>query len=252
MDPLLSSFVLNGNSILLVKAFSVHTISGAKFYMKVQHFLSLIFAFICLQCDHGNGARDIVAKQDWKQVEMTDQPDSASYETTSGTEESDYITGYRTTDAKKSGYVAQGGYAAAYSYSSKQDAKDSYITSYGTKEASKDSEMEHKKHVSVFEKLTPTAYLFFVSNKFRNKNFHNGFATTDMICYEWSIYNKSGVNNRPYKSDVSLIIICQLNKLRRKCVKKNKHLLFIEINCWSLVYNVAILKFEYLSAVRPC
>lgn len=182
LDPLLSSFVLNGNSILLIKAFSVHTISRAKFYMKVQHFLSLIFTFICLQCDHGNGARDIVAKQDWKQVEMTDQPDSASHETTSGTKESDYITAYRTTDTKKSGYVAQGGYAAAYSYSSKQDAKDSYITAYGTKEASKDSEMQHKKHVSVFEKLTPIAYpFFFVSNKFRTTNFHNCFATTDMI-----------------------------------------------------------------------
>nr|XP_023923637.1 BURP domain-containing protein 9-like isoform X2 [Quercus suber] len=106
----------------------------------------LFFNLLLLMCDHGNGARDIVAKQDWKQVEMTDQPDSASHETTSGTKESDYITAYRTTDAKKSGYVAQGGYAAAYSYSSKQDAKDSYITGYGTKEASKDSEMEHKKH----------------------------------------------------------------------------------------------------------
>ncbi|XP_065631722.1 BURP domain-containing protein 12 isoform X2 [Quercus suber] len=106
----------------------------------------LFFNLLLLMCDHGNGARDIVAKQDWKQVEMTDQPDSASHETTSGTKESDYITAYRTTDAKKSGYVAQGGYAAAYSYSSKQDAKDSYITAYGTKEASKDSEMEHKKH----------------------------------------------------------------------------------------------------------
>ncbi|XP_050261883.1 BURP domain-containing protein 9-like isoform X1 [Quercus robur] len=106
----------------------------------------LFFHLLFLMCDHGNGARDIVAKQDWKQVEMTDQPDSASHETTSGTKESDYTTAYRTTDAKKSGYVAQGGYAAAYSYSSKQDAKDSYKTAYGTKEASKDSEMEHKKH----------------------------------------------------------------------------------------------------------
>ena len=120
--------------------------------MKVQHLLSLISTFICLQCNHGNGAKD-VAKQDWKQVKPIDidQPDTASHEITPGTKESDYITAYKTTeDAKKSGYVAQGegGYAA--SYSTKQDAKDSYITSYGTKEASKNSEMEHKKHVSVF------------------------------------------------------------------------------------------------------
>ena len=80
-----------------------------------------------LQCDHANG-RKHAPKQHLK-------------------------------DAKNLGYV--GGYAAAYSYSSKQDAKDSYKTAYGTKEASKDSEMEHKKHVSVFEKLTPIAYLFF-------------------------------------------------------------------------------------------
>ena len=114
--------------------------------MKVQHLLSLIFSFICLQCDHGNGARD-VAKQDSKQVEL---PDATSHETTPGTKESNYIIAYKTTeDAKKSGYVAQGegGYVA--SYSTKQDAKDSYITSYGTEEASKNSEMEHKKHVSV-------------------------------------------------------------------------------------------------------
>ncbi|KAK7849383.1 burp domain-containing protein bnm2a [Quercus suber] len=111
-------------------------------------------------CDHGNGARDIVAKQDWKQVEMTDQPDSASHETTSGTKESDYITAYRTTDAKKSGYCDHangrkdvpkqhlkdaknlgnvGGYAAAYSYGSKQDAKDSYITAYQTRKDAKDN-----------------------------------------------------------------------------------------------------------------
>uniref|UniRef100_A0A2N9IFH8 BURP domain-containing protein n=1 Tax=Fagus sylvatica TaxID=28930 RepID=A0A2N9IFH8_FAGSY len=103
----------------------------------------LFFHLLFLMCGHGNGARD-VAKQDSKQVEL---PDATSHETTPGTKESDYITAYKTTeDAKKSSYVAQGegGYAA--SYSTKQDAKDSYRTSYGTKEASKNSEMEHKKH----------------------------------------------------------------------------------------------------------
>lgn len=78
-------------------------------------------------------------------------------------------------DAKNLGYV--GGYAAAYSHGSKQDAKDSYITAYetgkdakdnyitaytkqdakdgyvtqyGTKDASKNSRMEHEKHVSLW------------------------------------------------------------------------------------------------------
>lgn len=96
-----------------------------------------------LRCDHANG-RKHVPKQHLK-------------------------------DAKNLGYV--GGYAAAYSHGSKQDAKDSYITAYetrkdandnyitaytkqdakdgyvtqyGTKDASKNSRMEHEKHVSLW------------------------------------------------------------------------------------------------------
>lgn len=85
-------------------------------------------------------------------------------------------------DAKNLGYA--GGYAAAYSYGSKQDvkdgyitayetrkgakdnygttytkqdAKDGYVTRYGTKDASKNSGMEHEKHVSL------CFFLFFAS-----------------------------------------------------------------------------------------
>lgn len=40
-----------------------------------------------------------------------------------------------------------------------------------------------------------------------------------MICYDWSIIKAESIID-PSKSDVSPIIICQLNKLQRKCVIK--------------------------------
>ena len=65
--------------------------------------------------------------------------------------EQPYIAGYtRNRQANYKGSYgtredAKDNYITAYT---RQDAKDSYITAYGTKEASKNSGMEHKKHVS--------------------------------------------------------------------------------------------------------
>ena len=152
-------------------------------------FLKFDLCLICSQCDHGSGARD-VAKQEWKQVEVTD-PKETDYITAYGTkhdaEKSGYAAAYNTKqDAKDSGYAAaystkqyakdssyvaaygtqqdveESGYAAGYkaAYRTKQDVKDSYITSYNTKEDSTE-------HVSVRFMICFTFYFkAFTSLKF--------------------------------------------------------------------------------------
>ena len=59
--------------------------------------------------------------------------------------EQPYIAGYNR-DKQANYKDPEDNYIIAYN---RQDAKDSYITKYGTKEASKNSGMEHKKHVSL-------------------------------------------------------------------------------------------------------
>ena len=83
----------------------------------------------CLQ----DGVEDVA--YDLKQEEVANQKEM----------DQPYIAGYEKN--KQANYKdPEDNYIIAYN---RQDAKDSYITKYGTKEASKNSGMEHKKHVSL-------------------------------------------------------------------------------------------------------
>nr|XP_023923651.1 BURP domain-containing protein BNM2A-like [Quercus suber]POE96652.1 burp domain-containing protein bnm2a [Quercus suber] len=105
----------------------------------------LLFNFLFLMCDHGNGARD-VAKQDWKQVEMTDQHGSASHETNSVSKDSEMEDKKHCDHANEMKNVPK---------QHLKDTKDGYITAYG-EEYSKESVMVQENKM----KPLSTSHLF--------------------------------------------------------------------------------------------
>ena len=103
-----------------------------------------------LQCDHANGMKDVHKKhlKDAKNLGYAGGY-AAAYSYGSKQDVKDgYITAYETRKGAKDNY------GTTYT---KQDAKDGYVTRYGTKDASKNSGMEHEKHVSL------CFFLFFAS-----------------------------------------------------------------------------------------
>lgn len=189
LDPLLLSFALNGKSCFLTKAFSSSTVCTMHINYNLELHLHEILAFlkfdlcvICSQCDHGSGARDTVAKKEYrKQAVKATDPKESDYKTAYGTKQG-YVAAYSTKhDVKDSGYAAtygtkhdvdESGYAAGYeaAYQTKQDAKDSYNTAYGTKEDSKE-------HVSVRFMIITLYLSIYIGEILFIKLLHNYYTT---------------------------------------------------------------------------